>query len=419
MSSQSTEDVVLRRKVAKLENARKVERMERMVRDLQATVERKDLEQKMERMQAQAQATLDKKDLEQKMEKRHMEQMMERMQAQAQATLEKKDLEQKMERMQAQATSDKNDLEQKMEKRHMEQKMVQFQAQAQAQAMSEKKDLEQKMERMQAQATSEKKDLEQKMERMQAQVEKKDLEQKMEKNEADVSMRLENEKRDRLLENEKRDREADKKEAQAQHQIDQLKWEARFSQMEQQQAARAYNIQPLSNPLQYAAGTVLPLAPQRETKRQLQPAPLHELRPREEQTGPSHLMTLVTAIQQPVLLDSTAKSAALPSAPLPSAALPSLVMARPQAASVLQPVQHQHLSSCNTPTPSRPLQHQQVQHQQQQHQVTAGLAAARIGPVPLPANAHMHFFLSHCQGTGGDQTNAIYLELKQLGFSCW
>jgi hypothetical protein len=348
MSSQSTEDVGLRRKIAKLETARKIERMERMVRDLQATVERKDLEQKiererkdleqkMERMQAQAQATLEKKDLEQKMEKRHMEQMMERMQAQAQAALEKKDLEQKME---------KN---------------------------------EQQIKRM----------------------------------EADVIMRSENEKRDRLLENEKRDREADKKEAQ--HQIELLKWEARFSQMEQQQAARAYKLEPLPNPLQYGAATVLPLAPQQENKLQLQPAPLQELRPREEETGPSHSMTLVTAIQ-PVLPGSTVISAALP-----SAALPSVIAARPQAASVLQPVQHQHQSTCDTPAPSRPLQQQQQQQQQvqqQQHQVTAG-PAARAGPVPLPANARTHFFLSHCQGTGGDQTNAIYLELKQLGFSCW
>jgi hypothetical protein len=389
MSSQSTEDVGLRGKIAKLETARKIERVEQMVRDLQAMVEKKDLEQKMER---------ERKDLEQKMERerKDLEQKMERMQAQAQATLDKKDLEQKMERMQAQA-----------------------------QATSEKKDLEQKMER-------ERKDLEQKMERMQAQVEKKDLEQKMEKNDQQhtLSMRLENEKRDRLLENEKRDREADKKEAQ--HQIDQLKWEVRFSQMEQQQAARAYNIQELSNPLQYGAGTVLPLASQQETKRQLQPTPLQELRPREEETGPSHSVTLVTAIQQPVLPVSTAKSVALPSAALPStalpssAALPSLVMARPQAASVLQPVQYQHQSICNTPAPSRPLQQQvqvqqqvqQQQVQQQHHQITAG-QAARAGPVPLPANARMHFFLSHCQGTGGDQTNAIYLELKQLGFSCW
>jgi hypothetical protein len=61
--------------------------------------------------------------------------------------------------------------------------------------------------------------------------------------------------------------------AQAQHQIHQLKWEARFSQMEQQQAARAYNIQPLSTPLQYAAGTMLPLAPQKERLVQLQLQP--------------------------------------------------------------------------------------------------------------------------------------------------
>jgi hypothetical protein len=92
----------------------------------------------------------------------------------------------------------------------------------------------------------EKRDLKQKMDN-------KEREQQIKRMEADVIMRaaLENEKRDRLLENEKRDREADNKEAQAQHQIDQLKWEARFSQMEQQQAARAYNIQPLSHPLQY------------------------------------------------------------------------------------------------------------------------------------------------------------------------
>ena len=41
------------------------------------------------------------------------------------------------------------------------------------------------------------------------------------------------------------------------------------------------------------------------------------------------------------------------------------------------------------------------------------------GAVPLPAGALTHFFLSHSQATGGDQTNAIYLELRQMGFSCW
>ena len=44
---------------------------------------------------------------------------------------------------------------------------------------------------------------------------------------------------------------------------------------------------------------------------------------------------------------------------------------------------------------------------------------AKSGTVPLPAGALTHFFLSHSQATGGDQTNAIYLELRQMGFSCW
>ena len=59
-----------------------------------------------------------------------------------------------------------------------------------------------------------------------------------------------------------------------------------------------------------------------------------------------------------------------------------------------------------------------------QHQVAAalpqgGTKTAQGRPVPLPADSDNHFFLSHCQSTGGDQTNAIYLELRQLGFACW
>ena len=61
---------------------------------------------------------------------------------------------------------------------------------------------------------------------------------------------------------------------------------------------------------------------------------------------------------------------------------------------------------------------------QQQHQVAAALPqgntkTAQGRPVPLPGDSDNHFFLSHCQSTGGDQTNAIYLELRQLGFACW
>jgi hypothetical protein len=46
-------------------------------------------------------------------------------------------------------------------------------------------------------------------------------------------------------------------------------------------------------------------------------------------------------------------------------------------------------------------------------------ASTKVRAVPLPADTLTHFFLSHSQATGGDQMNAIYLELRQMGFSCW
>jgi hypothetical protein len=65
---------------------------------------------------------------------------------------------------------------------------------------------------------------------------------------------------------------------------------------------------------------------------------------------------------------------------------------------------------------------------QQQHQVIAALPhgatkTAQGRPVPLPGDSHNHGTSSsvaaRALGTGGDQTNAIYLELRQLGFACW
>jgi hypothetical protein len=294
-------------------------------------------------------------------------------------------------------------------------------------------------------------DLEQKME--------KDLVQKVKRMKADLRIRaaLETERRDRLLENERRDREADTKEAQrdreadkkeAQHQIDQLKWEMRFSQMEHQlQVARGYNVQPLSNqsnagthptnsiqplanPAQYTAATSL--APQRESEElvlqriQLQ---LQELKLREKKSSSSHSVAAVAAVQ-PALPSSTAISA--PRIPTPTAAListpaPALPAAqvaaataavRPQA-STSQPLLHQHQPATAQPTSNTPSKALRQQHKRQQHQVTSGPVAIRAGAVPLPGDARSHFFLSHCQATGGDQTNAIYLELRELGLSCW
>jgi hypothetical protein len=68
-----------------------------------------------------------------------------------------------------------------------------------------------------------------------------------------------------------------------------------------------------------------------------------------------------------------------------------------------QTIKRQLPSSAKPPPPSHP------------HQSNP----AKADTVPLPAGALTHFFLSHSQATGGDQTNAIYLELRQMGFSCW
>ena len=87
---------------------------------------------------------------------------------------------------------------------------------------------------------------------------------------------------------------------------------------------------------------------------------------------------------------------------------------RPVDTGVLQQEQRQLAAAPSASNaPSRIVQ------QQLRQQVATGPEPARTAAIALPSGARMHFFLSHCQGTGGDQTNAIYLELRQLGFACW
>jgi hypothetical protein len=97
---------------------------------------------------------------------------------------------------------------------------------------------------------------------------------------------------------------------------------------------------------------------------------------------------------------------------------PVAVSVRPQA-STPHPLQHQHKPATAQPTSNTPSKALRQQRKHQQHQVNSGPVAIRAGAVPLPGDARSHFFLSHCQATGGDQTNAIYLELRELGLSCW
>jgi hypothetical protein len=273
----------------------------------------------------------------------------------------------------------------------------------------EKKDQKMELMEIKMQAASEKKDLEQKIEN-----EKRDrlLENEKRDREADkreTQHQIENEKRDRLLENEKRDREADKRETQ-------LKWEARVGQIEQQLHTR----QPLTNPVQNTAR--LNLAQQRANEElMLERLQLRQVEQREKETGSSHPIASSAAVQA-ATQHSTAASALLPSAVGLSAPIGSTnalaarpLSTRPVEAGVLQQEQHQSaavpLAASNAPS--------RIVQQQPRQQVATGPEPVRTAAVALPSDARMHFFLSHYQATGGDQTNAIYLELRQLGFACW
>jgi hypothetical protein len=274
--------------------------------------------------------------------------------------------------------------------------------------------------------------------------ERKDLEQKMELMKMQAAHTLENEKRDLMLENEKRDWDAAFEKKETQHQIEQLRWEARFGQMEQQLAQRTTSS--LVQPVQRILNPSPTLHGEREHSLLQQ---LLELKLQSNESTnpqpplPAHAMT-VPSVSQEGMAAPTAPISSLPAGPhagvitgmqgntdtttasqsaqpgkkstpaLPSAPLQALPsVARPQPSSRSKQDRSATAQSgghAPAAAPSKAVQ--------PHHQVGIG-PAARGGSIPLPGDACNHFFLSHCQATGGDQTNAIYLELRELGFSCW
>jgi hypothetical protein len=85
------------------------------------------------------------------------------------------------------------------------------------------------------------------------------------------------------------------------------------------------------------------------------------------------------------------------------------------AKSISQPPSNSVMSKQNT----APKQQEVRMSQQQQGHTRAVKSRVKTGAVRLPGGVASHFFLSHCQSSGGDQTKAIYLELRQMGFTCW
>jgi hypothetical protein len=259
---------------------------------------------------------------------------------------------------------------------------------------------------------------------------------------------LENEKRDRnidaalekkemqhQIENEKRDRDAALENKQMQHQIEQLKLEARIGQMEQQ--LRHYS-QPIvtSSQVQPLQHMVNP-SPQQGERQQWQLQQLQELKLRKTEESRSQPQPALPACPSVLGIAPISSPPAGPHIAVATSMQGNLASqsAQPGAKNAMVvPSMPQGSTGSSAPAraqpPSRPKQStaRSKSHKpaatalsevvQLQHQVGIG-PAAKGGSILLPGDASNHFFLSHCQATGGDQTNAIYLELRQLGFSCW
>ena len=232
------------------------------------------------------------------------------------------------------------------------------------------------------------------------------------------------------LESEKRDRDAALERKETQHQIEQLKWEARFGQMEQQ---LRHHSQPIvtGSPIQPLQHTVNPSPMQQGEREQWLLHQLLELKlPKNESSQPQPPLPVpvpaVPSMSQEGMAAPSAPIPSLPAGPHPAVATASSMQgnisttgfksAQPgnKSTTVALPSAP---GSTGSSAPLAPLT-KPSKAIRPQHQVSIG-PAARGGSIPLPGDASNHFFLSHCQATGGDQTNAIYLELRELGFSCW
>jgi hypothetical protein len=312
--------------------------------------------------------------------------------------------------------------------------------------MAQKQKMELHLMKMQATLENEKRDraaerkeMEQKLalenEKRDRTAEKKETEQKMEL--IKMQAALENEKRDRQLENAKRDHDAALEKKQTQHQIEQL-----IGQLEQQLAIQPRYTQPI-NPrsTQHVHRETEQRLLQQLLEMKLQQSELNQpvLPPvvHTPQTATPHRMAGPAARPSVRLQDATSglNGSTVGMATANTLQSTSQLDAVTSVAALSFLLQGDTGSTAALPSAARPLaperskqDHQSVAAHsrkylpsktiQPQHQAAAA-APMKGGSVPLPGDARTHFFLSHCQATGGDQTNAIYLELRQMGFSCW
>jgi hypothetical protein len=307
---------------------------------------------------------------------------------------------------------------------------------AKAQARCDK--LQALLEKGEAKAELDKRDAKAEMDTRDARCDKLEAKAEMDKRDAKAEM----DKRDAKAEMDKRDAQArcDKLEMKAemmkdmllqQQQIAQLKWEARPAQTPQ------VVYSGLPPPVIAAAAAAVALAPryipQQTNPSLVDPAavllaspPLQHALPKNEYKIGKPSSQIASTIMPPspadvgvadaaaaaVVVTPAARSVAISSQQHQKPPLPM-----PEHPPLKQQPSSPPLHSINAPAPVRMVLQQS--HRSSKNKVPAGVVGLGVGAVPLPGDAQSHFFLSHAQSTGGDQTNAIYLELQQLGFTCW
>jgi hypothetical protein len=385
----------LRNKIRQLETAAA---MQQQMEQIQRRFDQQENERKMDQMGLKME--LDKREAQAiaiaEVDKREAQARCDKLKANAKAEMAKREAQTRFDKLEASAKSEKD-------KRKTQARCDKLEA------LLEKGKVQARCEKLEATAKAE---MDKLGAQAKAEMDKRDTQVKYEKLEA----ALENEKKDRLL----------------QQQITQLKWEARpvarpgqtpqlmYSQPPPPQLVYGQPLpqpaglilqQPASvaNPAVLSPTQILPMSPQRSIlpipKSLQQPiggveSGVQRLEEVEERENFSSSQPAVTALPT-----SPAKQVVLPSSTKQQKPLPLPIQEQPL---LQQPSLHSH--SPIALASARPAQQQQTHH---------GVVNVNAGAVALPGNAQSHFFLSHAQSTGGDQTNAIYLELRQMGFTCW
>jgi hypothetical protein len=353
--------------------------------------------------------------------------------------LHKQEAQVRFNRLEAKAEMDKRDAKAEMDKRDARCDKLEMKAEMDKRdARCDKLEMTVEMDKRDAKAEMDKRDAQARCDKLEAkaEIDKRDAKAEMDKRDARCDkLEIQAEMIKDMLQQQQQQQHQQHQQQHQQHQqqhqqIAQLKWEARPAPTPQV----VYNSPPaVSPPPPLSTPQVAPPSyiPQQNHPSSVNPAVLLASPPLQYAQKNMHKMGELkeAAVEKP---SSQIARTILPPSPADGPVSDAAVVVTPAAKSVAISSQHQKPSlpmlkhppsqqqpsfppshSNNAPAPIR------LVPQQSHHSNSKVPAGVGVGAVALPGDAQSHFFLSHAQSTGGDQTNAIYLELQQLGFTCW